>query len=631
MQWTSRIVKIFHTLTSSAMREARHSASAISGGSDDKLVAQYSNEFSFFLPILFYLFVPSAVVLFYFSKWPGLAIVAAVLGIIFLFRESRLKESPLRVLLSNTWPYLILAAGIIWLSGILPPFAENTDWRKHYAIFNALTGKSWPPRFFTDDGVSVLRYSLGYYVLPALAAKWLGAWILSVAIFIWSTLGCYFALILAFGAESRGKMQCFLIGLIFLLFSGADILGTYLTGAFPNASSPFLHFEWWGSFGVLPSAVTSIFWTPQHVIAGWIASLLFIRYPREAVRHCGLIVFAASIWSPFAAIGIIPTLIWAVLVTGFRELLTKANLIVAPVLLGLSVLFLTNGAASIPFSLVWNGYGFSVSVWVLFVLLEFILISISLLLINSRIKAILLIHSGFLLMLCFFKGGVVNDLLMRASIPSLGVLALLTANALVFSKNGVKKLPILILFIVGLVTPICEIWRGFVSVRMKNADKISILNIVDDNKELKSQYLIPSDRKIDTLPAVVDAKNLKFIPFGDAEFDFNLNRVATDVYTDAAMASQEIILPVGNYKLDATLDWDVTAKIVETNGAHISIHSIKILVPIYTSRENNKLVSSYFYSDGKPFQISFGLGGWATGKGFIELKKLEISPIKESD
>ena len=630
MQWIPRIVTIFPSLISSAMRAARHSASAISGGRDVNLTAD-NNEAALFLPILLYLFVPSAVVLFYFSKWPILVIGAAGLGSVFLFGESKLRKWPLRDLFFNTWPYLLLAAGIVWLSGVLPPFAENADWRKHYAIFNALTSKSWPPKFITDDGVSVLRYSLGYYVVPALAAKLLGTWILSTAIFIWSTLGCYFALVLAFGTASRRKMQCLLMGLIFLLFSGADIVGTYLTGAFPNPSSPFMHFEWWGSFGVLPSAVTSIFWTPQHVIPGWIASLLFIRYPREAVRNCGLIICAASIWSPFIAIGIIPTLVWAVLVTGFRELLTALNLMVAPVLLGLSFIFLTSGAGSIPFSLVWNGNGFSISVWILFVLLEFIFIAMALFLINPKTKAILLIHGGFLLLLCFFKGGVVNDLLMRASIPSLGIFALLTANGFVLGKNDVRKLPLLILFMAGLVTPLCEVWRGFISTRMKNADSISILNIVDDNRELKSQYLIPLDREIGLLPPVVSEKSLKFSPFGDAEFDFKLNRVGTDVYADAAMVSQKIILPVGNYKLDATLDWDVTAKVAGSNGAHISIHSVKMLVPIFTSRENNKLVSSYFYSDGKPLQISFGLGGWGMGKGFIELKKLEISPLKESD
>lgn len=585
-------------------------------------------EPSLFLAALLYLFVPSALVLFYFSEWPALVVPAVGLAFFLLYPEAKTHKAQFFILLSHTWPFLVLSAGIVWLSGILPPFAENTDWHKHYAIFNAMASQSWPPKFITNDGASTLRYSLGYYVIPALTVKWFGGWILSAAIFVWSTLGCYFALVLAFGTKSRTAMQAFLIGLVFLLFSGADILGTYLTGAFPSPSTPLMHFEWWASFGALPSAVTSIFWTPQHLIAGWVGSFLFFRYPLQAVRHSGLIVCAAAIWSPFIAIGLVPTFVWAVHVTGFGKLLTKSNVMVAPVLLLIAALFLGKGSEGIPFSLIWNGNGFSVINWILFIFLEFILIVVALLFLNPGARVIILIHGAFLLILCFFNGGALNDLLMRASIPSLGVLAIFFASSLVCMPNEARKIPILLLFLAGLTTPFSETWRGFVSPRVKNPDEISILSIVDKNRELKAQYFAPSNEKIALLPSIVNERDLELTQFGDATFDAALNRVSSDSFADAGMASQVMVLPIGYYKLDATLDWNIGATSPGVHGGHISIHGVKILIPVPESQESNKLVSSYFYSDGKPLRISFGLGGWGIGRGFIQLKKLQISPVE---
>jgi hypothetical protein len=583
---------------------------------------------SLFIPALLYIFVPSVLVLFHFSEWPKLAVLATGLAGILLYPQAREGKGGWLALFSGTWPYLILAAGIVWLSGVLPPFAENTDWRKHYALFNALVDQPWPPKFITGDGVSALRYSLGFYVVPALAAKWLGTWALSFAIFAWCTFGCYLGLVLAFGDKPRSKLQCFLIGTVFLLFSGADIVGAYLVANFPKPPMPFMHFEWWSGFGAFPSAVTSIFWTPQHLIAGWVGAFLFIRYPLKAVRSSGLIVCAAALWSPFIAIGLIPCFAWAVWTTSFRELLTKLNFVVAPVLLLISAQYLGKGTEGIPFSMIWNATAFAVGPWIWFILLEFLFIAVALWLLNPAARTIILMHGGFLLMLCFFSGGWLNDLLMRASIPALGVLAIYAANTIVSTRYDARKIPVLILFLAGLATPLGEIWRGVTSSRLNGMDKISIPAIVGEQEILRPQYLVRSKEEIKVLPPVFNEGNLKFAPFGLADFDFKLRRVSSDSFVDAGMTSQIMVLPAGYYKLAATLDWDAAAQAPGKNAGHISLHSARILIPIMESRENNKSVWCYFQSDGTPFRISFGLGGWAAGKGFVELKKIEISPVR---
>jgi len=591
-------------------------------------------EALFFLSLL-YLFIPSAIVLFYFAPWPIAVFVASVLAIFWARGGGKVQKWNLHGL-SNTWPYLILAAGVVWLAGVLPPFAENLDWYKHYAIFNALSDQSWPPKFLTGDAISTLRYSLSYYVAPSLAVKLLGPWVLSVAIFAWTTLGCYLALILAFGTGARAKLTCFGVGLIFLLFSGADILGTYFTGAFPNPPMPSMHFEWWAYFGELPSSITSIFWTPQHAISGWIAALLFIRYPRQAVRSSGVIACAAAIWSPFIAIGLMPVVIWAVLTTGFRALLSKSNILLAPVLLISAALFLTQGATGIPSSMVWNTpdvmwhvHKFSLSTWVLFICLEFFFLALALSIITPEKRVLIGIHGFFLLILCFFSAGVYNDLLMRASIPALGVLAVLLAEALVFKSNTFRKIPVFVLFIAGLATPFGEIQRGFNLPRITNIHELSILDVIYQNRSFGPQYLVRTNDHIKVLAPVFNEKGLILTKYGNADFDLGFKRVQSATYTDSGLVSQAIILPAGYYKLEATLDWDVSAEVLEKNGAHISLHGKSMLIPIKTSHASNKSVSDYFYANGRPFNISFGLGGWSSGKGYIELKKLTLSPVEK--
>ncbi|EGH67413.1 hypothetical protein PSYAC_21371, partial [Pseudomonas syringae pv. actinidiae str. M302091] len=39
--------------------------------------------------------------------------------------------------------------------------------------------------------------------------------------------------------------------------------------------------------------------------------------------------------------------------------------------------------------------------------------------------------------------------------------------------------------------------------------------------------------------------------------------------------------------------------------------------------------TAYFTSDGQPFRLSFGLGGWSTGKGSVQLKSLKIELLKQ--
>lgn len=132
-----------------------------------------------------------------------------------------------------------------------------------------------------------------------------------------------------------------------------------------------------------------------------------------------------------------------------------------------------------------------------------------------------------------------------------------------------------------------------------------------------------------TSTVVLEKKNLSFSPYGSARIDPIQYTIQSAEDVDAGLVSQELTLPPGEYKLSADMAWDVTSGRPAANGAHLSFHGQRILWSIPTSSSSGSKTSFYFKSDGLPFRISFGLGGWSTGKGFVRLDNLSVVSIKE--
>jgi hypothetical protein len=134
-----------------------------------------------------------------------------------------------------------------------------------------------------------------------------------------------------------------------------------------------------------------------------------------------------------------------------------------------------------------------------------------------------------------------------------------------------------------------------------------------------------------TVKQVFRLEKLGLSEFGVAQFDKHTHCVRSDSFTDAGFVSGELSLPAGLYKLQAVIDWDVTAENSLTNGAHLSLHGERLLIPIKNSRGQDQHVSSYFRTDGGRFRVSFGLGGWSKGKGFVKVRELEMSSIRRKE
>jgi hypothetical protein len=258
--------------------------------------------------------------------------------------------------------------------------------------------------------------------------------------------------------------------------------------------------------------------------------------------------------------------------------------------------------------------------------LEFVLLAFFLALVNRRKWLLLGFITVSLVALSLFSFGSANDLLMRGSIPLLAVLAGLSATTIIYSHNSVRKMALIACVFVGAITPLMEITRSITAHRLHHSRELELRDLIDANESLAPQYLVYKIEERDS--GGIGLADLRFDRYGKAESVPALHRVASDSFTDGGLVSNLLSLPKGYYKVEAIFDWAITPATATKNGAHLSLHGKRLLVPIMAGIEKNKHVTSYFYSDGKPLAISFGLGGWSTGKGTIELKKIDIYAVR---
>ncbi|SDX27378.1 hypothetical protein SAMN05444064_12643 [Pseudomonas syringae] len=128
---------------------------------------------------------------------------------------------------------------------------------------------------------------------------------------------------------------------------------------------------------------------------------------------------------------------------------------------------------------------------------------------------------------------------------------------------------------------------------------------------------------------VISLSALDFMPYGTATFDKESLRVSSEPFTDAGFVSQELTLPPGPYRVKALMEWSATSEKINSNAGHLSFHGKSLIYAINGLAGTDTAITEYFTSDGKSFRLSFGLGGWSTGKGYVKLKSLQIDALKE--
>ena len=211
-----------------------------------------------------YLCIPVFLVLFTFFSIPfmllsSIAIVTLIFCLHNSWRREEYKDFHWQTLV-RYWPLLLLSLVVTYLC-VVSPF-KIWDWEKHYAVFNALVQNPWPPIVELNEQSYFLRYFPAWYILPSLLAKIFGSQLLTIFIFIWTTVGVFISLFLAFSYLQKIR-QLLAAALVFFFFAGLDLVGAWLNGYVPP---PFPHWpNIWISWGEIWPALTGLAWTPQHV------------------------------------------------------------------------------------------------------------------------------------------------------------------------------------------------------------------------------------------------------------------------------------------------------------------------------------------------------------------------------
>jgi len=355
----------------------------------------------------------------------------------------------------------------------------NADWHLRDAVLHDLVIGQWPVGYGMLDGrESLLRAPIGYYLPAALIGKWAGLLAAHFAMAIWTALGATLFLLQVLSQTPSRLGIALGAAAVIVLFSGFDVIGNLLHAPrFITHWDITRHLEWWAGRYQYSSMTTQLFWVPNHALGGWLTMGLLCRARRGTPLEplWPIILVAVALWSPLAALGTVPFVLWEVgdMMASDRSLHLSAPRVWAPALLvGLVVAaYLTLDSGRIPRGLTFGKSGTGIAGIALdlgrvaqFFLLEVGFIGIAILAIRRSRRVVLAL--GVLALLPLFSFGAANDLVMRASIPSLAVLAMGACLALCVAASSAaaraKKAVLVGLLAIGAVTPVQEFARAAV-------------------------------------------------------------------------------------------------------------------------------------------------------------------------
>ena len=372
------------------------------------------------------------------------------------------------VLVGCSWTFLGGADHLVF---------ANADWHIRDAVLHDLVVSPWPVGYGLLDGKeSLLRAPLGFYLPAALVGKWLGLPAAHSAMGFWTALGATLFLLQVLSLTPPRWAVAAGVCAIVVLFSGLDIIGSLLNDG-PRFRSDWnitTHLEWWAGKYQYSSMTTQLFWVPNHAVGGWLVIGLLSRNRFGAALDgvLPMAVVTLALWSPLTALGVVPFVVWEVIaytvqvqsLSLLRPRVWLPSLLVGMVVAAYLVLDLDH----IPKGLSVGGKGAGPAMDLLqqaqFFLLEVGFIGAATLAIHRSSRIALALVVLALLPLAYLGPG--NDLVMRASIPSLAVLAIGACLALFnvgSAANGLRnKILLGGLLAVGAVTPIEEFARAAV-------------------------------------------------------------------------------------------------------------------------------------------------------------------------
>ncbi|MBE7433713.1 MAG: hypothetical protein HS100_07335 [Anaerolineales bacterium] len=381
----------------------------------------------------------------------------------FDFAQGKSPLSTFHFSLSTVYWLLITALWLL-LSGIGGYAFQNWDHNWRNVVFRDLMNFDWPVYYAQPESgpVKMLVYYVGFWLPSALIAKFTNWQVANFVLFLWSLFGL---LLVTHHLASALKTSPLKATLLFILFSGLDILGTlFFPQDYPTIFPPITHLETWAGNLQYSSFTTQLFWVFNQAIPAWLVISVIANLAEEKQSdHRSELIFLWSLcffFAPLASLGLLPyILIELIKQTDFKFLfknLRWEQLLAALIIFLLSSFFFASNTAA-------QQRGFqslSLDKFLAFFLLEggilwFILAP-------SKYKDPRWIVTGVLLAIIpFIQIGSDRDFVMRASIAPLFYLMLMTGET-IFNKSAPRFLLVTVycLLLVGSFTPLYEINRS---------------------------------------------------------------------------------------------------------------------------------------------------------------------------
>jgi hypothetical protein len=399
------------------------------------------------------------------------------------------------------------------ISGVGHFFYQTDDWTTRDAVLLDLEKNAWPVAYLTDRGVALLRAPLGMYLVPAAVGRAMGTGAGEAALFIQNA--ALFALCLyAFASSFTDRRMRWIAIPFFVVFSGLDSVAwarRILEGVPDNLLLP--HLDPWSGALQFSSHVTQFFWAPNHALAAWanVAAYLAWRSGRLPSLMMGPLWAASIFWSPLAAFGVIPFLLFAFF-WDLKDRKVRAVDFIASLAAGVAVLpvllYFTRDAAAVEKGFLKFGDMDILRSYVTMLLLK----ALPWLAIawqwcdrrDRRSVAEFLLILACLVLIPTYSMGYANDFASRVSIPALALLCLRVVPALATlgREPPARRAIVVGCVILAAITPAVEIIRNV----RQSASVASACSLVDALKEPPEQALYMAAAKSFDAPAGILVK-----------------------------------------------------------------------------------------------------------------------------
>lgn len=315
-----------------------------------------------------YLALPFAIwLLSWLEWWVGIpAVVALALALATALRgQWRTPKAP--------WVVAVLLVALAWVlatpaGGVFRGI--EGDWVIQRSILLDLSRGGWPT-YLVDhrhDEPLLLRYYLGYYLVPTLFSQWFGQAALNWAVPLWTWAGYGLICVLFVRGLANGRAVAVAL-FVLVFFSGLDAIEYVARRVFFGAGHSSTLDLLRDGMSFVRSGASPMFLeyqshaqtsghTPQHFITGGLCTLLMVQLRRHTrfLAVSGLVLALCLFWSSLQFFGLL-VLAGALLVgNGVRLFATWQNLLVAPALATVLALYLTAGTVAFPSGWLWEIY-----------------------------------------------------------------------------------------------------------------------------------------------------------------------------------------------------------------------------------------------------------------------------------